>query len=87
MIVDFGCQTEVKSVRYLNIGYKFLDSNKNEVSITFRQKVIAESMPFFFIMSVIFSLSWLQMAGFQGDNQVKSLIFQSTKEMPLVLLK
>ena len=29
-----------------------------------------------------FFLSWLRMPGFEGDNQVKSLIFQATKEMP-----
>ena len=38
-------------------------------------------------MSVIFSLSCLKMAGFEDDNQVKSLIFQSTEEMPLVKMR
>ena len=34
-----------------------------------------------------FSLSWLKMAGFEGDDQVKSLTLQFTKEMPIVCLK
>ena len=34
-----------------------------------------------------FSLSCLKMADFEGYNQVKSLILQSTKGMPLVWLK